>query len=84
MLVPALARLALTQAGYGVSVGTLRPRKNLIISFAVYAGLPTALYKRYRLAEALIKGRHMEGLMKSAEELNRRGEQRLLAIWQTS
>ncbi len=75
---PALARLGLTPGGYVLSVGTLEPRKNLTTLFAAYAGLPAALRKRYPLAVAGMKGWDTEGLMKSAEELIRRGELRLL------
>lgn len=77
-LAPALARLDLTPGGYVLSVGTLEPRKNLTTLFAAYAGLPDALRRRYPLAVAGMKGWHTQGLMKSAEELIRRGELRLL------
>ena len=75
---PALAGLGLTPGGYVLSVGTLEPRKNLGTLFAAYAGLPTALRQRYPLVVAGMSGWNTEGLMKSAEELIRRGELRLL------
>lgn len=78
VLAPALARLGLSPGGYILSVGTLEPRKNLTTLFAAYAGLPDTLRQRFPLAVAGMKGWHTEGLMKSAEELVRRGELRLL------
>lgn len=75
---PQLATLGLTPKEYVLCVGTLEPRKNLTTLFAAYAGLPIALRKRYPLAVAGMSGWHTQPLLKSAEELIRRGELRLL------
>jgi alpha-1,3-rhamnosyl/mannosyltransferase len=77
-LAPDLARLGLSPGGYVLSVGTLEPRKNLTTLFAAYAGLPADLRQRYPLAVAGMKGWHTGELLKSAEELIRRNELRLL------
>jgi len=77
-LTPVLARLGLTPGGYVLCVGTLEPRKNLPTLFAAYAGLPADLRQRYPLVVAGMAGWGTEGLMKSAEELIRRNELRLL------
>ena len=78
LLSPALKNLGLTPGSYVLSVGTLEPRKNLNTLFAAYAGLPDALRQRYPLVVAGMNGWNTEGLMKSAKELIRRGELRLL------
>jgi len=78
VLFPALKNSGLTPGSYVLSVGTLEPRKNLNTLFAAYAGLPAALRQRYPLVVAGMNGWNTEGLMKSAEELIRRGELRLL------
>jgi alpha-1,3-rhamnosyl/mannosyltransferase len=78
MLTPDLARLGLLPGCYVLSVGTLEPRKNLNTLFAAYAGLPAALRQRYPLVVAGMSGWKTEGLMKSAAELIRCGELRLL------
>lgn len=78
MLAPVLSGLGLVPGGYVLSVGTLEPRKNLATLFAAYAGLPSALRKRYPLVVAGMNGWHSEGLMKSAQELVERGELRFL------
>ena len=77
-LTPVLAGLGLAPGGYVLSVGTLEPRKNLGTLFAAYAGLPTFLRQRYPLVVAGMNGWNTEGQMRSAEELIRRGELRLL------
>ena len=77
-LAPVLAGLGLIPGGYVLSVGTLEPRKNLATLFAAYAGLPAHLRQRYPLVVAGMKGWNTEGLMKSADELVRRGELKLL------
>lgn len=78
VLAPVLAGLGLAPDGYVLSVGTLEPRKNLGTLFAAYAGLPAVLRQRYPLVVAGMSGWNTEGLMRSAEELIRRGELRLL------
>lgn len=78
MLAPVLSGLGLVPGEYVLSVGTLEPRKNLATLFAAYAGLPSALRKRYPLVVAGMNGWHSEGLMRSARELIERGELRLL------
>jgi alpha-1,3-rhamnosyl/mannosyltransferase len=78
VLAPVLAGFGLTPGGYVLSVGTLEPRKNLTALFAAYAGLPAELRQRYPLAVAGMKGWGTEGLMRSAQDLIRRGELRLL------
>jgi glycosyltransferase involved in cell wall biosynthesis len=77
-LAPALAGLGLTAGAYVLCVGTLEPRKNLITLFLAYAGLPAALRQRYPLVVAGKSGWDTKVLMKSAEDLMRRGELRLL------
>lgn len=77
-LTTTLAGLGLNPQAYVLTVGTLEPRKNLTTLFAAYAGLPTALRKRFPLVLAGMKGWHTEGLLKPAEDLIRRGELRLL------
>ena len=77
-LAPVLAGLGLTAGAYVLCVGTLEPRKNLITLFLAYAGLPAALRQRYPLVVAGMSGWNTEALMKSAEDLIRRGELRLL------
>lgn len=73
-----LASLGLVPGQYVLCVGTLEPRKNLSTLFAAYAGLPAELRKRYPLAVAGMSGWHTDSLLKSAEELVRKGELRLL------
>lgn len=77
-LAPALASLGLTTEAYVLSVGTLEPRKNLTTLFLAYGGLPAALRRRYPLVVAGMSGWNTEALIKSAEDLIRRGELRLL------
>lgn len=77
-LAPALSGLGLSPGGYVLCVGTLEPRKNLGTLFAAYAGLPPALRQRFPLVVAGMSGWNTEGLMKSAAELLRRDELRLL------
>lgn len=77
-LTPVLAGLGLIPGGYVLSVGTLEPRKNLGTLFAAYAGLPAILRQRYPLVVAGMNGWNTDGLMRSAEELIRRGELLLL------
>jgi alpha-1,3-rhamnosyl/mannosyltransferase len=77
-LAPALASLGLTTEAYVLCVGTLEPRKNLTTLFLAYSGLPAALRQRYPLVVAGMSGWNTEALMKSAEDLIRRGELRLL------
>lgn len=77
-LAPALASLGLTTAAYVLCVGTLEPRKNLTTLFLAYAGLSSALRQRYPLVVAGMSGWNTNDLMKSAENLIRRGELRLL------
>ena len=77
-LTPALANLGLRAEAYVLCVGTLEPRKNLSTLFSAYAGLPAALRQRYPLVVAGMSGWNTEALMKSAEDLIRRGELRLL------
>jgi len=77
-LAPALASLGLTSEAYVLCVGTLEPRKNLSTLFLAYAGLPAALRQRCPLVVAGMSGWNTEALMKSAEDLIRRGELRLL------
>ena len=77
-LTPELANFGLAAGGYVLCVGTLEPRKNLTALFLAYAGLPAALRQRYPLVVAGTSGWNTEALMKSAEDLIRRGELRLL------
>ena len=77
-LAPALASLGLTTEAYVLCVGTLEPRKNLTTLFLAYGGLPVALRQRYPLVVAGMSGWNTEALLKSAEDLIRRGELRLL------
>ncbi len=77
-LAPALASLGLTTEAYVLCVGTLEPRKNLTTLFLAYGGLPAALRQRYPLVVAGMSGWNTEALLKSAEDLIRRGELRLL------
>ena len=77
-LTSVLAGLGLIPGGYVLSVGTLEPRKNLGTLFAAYAGLPAILRQRYPLVVAGMNGWNTDGLMRSAEELIRRGELLLL------
>ena len=77
-LASVLAGLGLIPRGYVLSVGTLEPRKNLGTLFAAYAGLPAILRQRYPLVVAGMNGWNTDGLMRSAEELIRRGELLLL------
>jgi glycosyltransferase involved in cell wall biosynthesis len=77
-LAPALAGLGLSAGGYILCVGTLEPRKNLTALFLAYASLPAALRQRHPLVVAGMSGWNTESLMKSAEDLIRRGELRLL------
>jgi alpha-1,3-rhamnosyl/mannosyltransferase len=77
-LVPALAGLGLTPAQYILSVGTLEPRKNLGTLFAAYAGLPARLRERYPLVVAGMSGWLTGQLLKSAEDMVKRREIRLL------
>ena len=73
-----LRSLDLTAGSYVLSVGTLEPRKNLTTLFSAYAGLPASLRQRFPLVVAGMKGWGTDELMKSAAELIRRGELRLL------
>lgn len=75
---PMLNGLDLSPGAYVLCVGTLEPRKNLATLFAAYAGLPAALRQRFPLVVAGMSGWNTEGLMKSAAELLRRNELRLL------
>ena len=77
-LAPALTSLGLVSEAYVLCVGTLEPRKNLTTLFLAYGGLPAALRQRYPLVVAGMSGWNTEALMKSAEDLIRRGELRLL------
>lgn len=77
-LAPRLASLGLRTEAYVLCVGTLEPRKNLSTLFLAYAGLPAVLRQRYPLVVAGMSGWNTEALMKSAEDLIRRGELRLL------
>lgn len=77
-LAPRLASLGLTTEAYVLCVGTLEPRKNLTTLFLAYGGLSAALRKRYPLVVAGMSGWNTEALIKSAEDLIRRGELRLL------
>jgi glycosyltransferase involved in cell wall biosynthesis len=77
-LAPALAGLSLIARAYVLCVGTLEPRKNLTTLFLAYAGLPAALRQRFPLVVAGMSGWNTEALMKSADDLIRRGELRLL------
>jgi glycosyltransferase involved in cell wall biosynthesis len=77
-LAPAMASLGLTAGAYVLCVGTLEPRKNLTTLFLAYAGLPAALRQRFPLVVAGMSGWNTEALMKSADDLIRRGELRLL------
>jgi glycosyltransferase involved in cell wall biosynthesis len=77
-LAPALASLGLVSEAYVLCVGTLEPRKNLTTLFLAYGGLPAALRQRYPLVVAGMSGWNTEALLKSAEDLIRRGELRLL------
>jgi len=73
-----LASLGLTTQAYVLCVGTLEPRKNLTTLFIAYSGLPQALRQRYPLVVAGMSGWKTEALFKSAEDLIRRNELRLL------
>ena len=77
-LAVALASLGLTTEAYVLCVGTLEPRKNLTTLFLAYGELPAALRQRYPLVVAGMSGWNTEALLKSAENLIRRGELRLL------
>lgn len=78
VLAPVVASLGLTGGAYVLCVGTLEPRKNLTTLFLAYAGLPAALRQRYPLVVAGKIGWDTKVLMKSADDLIRRGELRLL------
>jgi alpha-1,3-rhamnosyl/mannosyltransferase len=77
-LAVALASLGLTTEAYVLCVGTLEPRKNLTTLFLAYGELPAALRQRYPIVVAGMSGWNTEALLKSAENLIRRGELRLL------
>ncbi|MFM9991242.1 MAG: glycosyltransferase family 4 protein [Burkholderiaceae bacterium] len=77
-LAVALASLGLRTEAYVLCVGTLEPRKNLTTLFLAYGELPAALRQRYPLVVAGMSGWNTEALLKSAENLIRRGELRLL------
>lgn len=77
-LAVALASLRLTTEAYVFCVGTLELRKKLTTLFLAYVKLPAALCQRYPLVVAGMSGWNTEALLKSAENLIRRGKLRLL------
>lgn len=75
---PELKKLKLVSGQYILCVGTLEPRKNLSILFSAYSKLPDHLRSRFPLVVAGMHGWHTELLMKSAQQLLKKNELRLL------
>lgn len=74
---PTLARLGLQHGKYLLAVGTLEPRKNLLLTLRAYRRLPQSLREEFPLVVVGMKGWHTETLESELEELLRSGQVRL-------
>ena len=75
---PVLARFGLSAKSYILTVGTLEPRKNLILAIDAYAGLPEAVRKSTPLVIAGMKGWLIEQVEARIRKHEDRGEVRWL------
>lgn len=73
-----LIKYKLQHGNYILAVGTLEPRKNLIVAIDAFLLLPRALRQRYPLVIAGSKGWLLGGLEKKLNPLIQSGEIRLL------
>jgi len=75
-----LERHGLQYRGYVLAVGTLEPRKNLVLVLEAYARLPAALRARYPLVVAGMHGWNTESFAPRLRELVRSDAVRLLGF----
>jgi len=75
-----LAKHGLAHGGYVLSVGTLEPRKNLVLALRAWASLPEAVRGGRPLVVAGMKGWLTESLVPLVERLEREGLVRFLGF----
>lgn len=75
-----LAKYDLRADGYSLFVGTIEPRKNLLVLLAAYSRLPDAVRRRWPLVLSGYKGWRNEAIQQKIREAERQGWARYLGF----